>query len=71
MPASAVLSAGGQKLRRAGTFSDVAPGSAFWYENANGLAEIAANQARAEQLLGLKVGDTVEVVRDQTRNDDA
>jgi len=71
LPADSVLCAGGQKLRRAGTFSDVAPGSAFWYENANGLAEIAANQARAEQLLGLKVGDRVELARDETRNDDA
>jgi len=61
LPAGAVLSAGGQRLRRARTFSDVAPGAAFWYENANGLAEIAANQTRADQLLGLKVGSAVEV----------
>ncbi len=74
LPADAVLSVGGQELGRARTFSDVAPGTAFWYENANGLAEIAANQARADRLLGLKVGDSVEVAGDtgnETRNDDA
>ncbi len=32
------------------TFSDVAPGTAFWYENSIGLAEIAVNQGRADQL---------------------
>ena len=52
LPADAVLKAGGQSLRRAGTFSEVAPGAAFWYENANGLAEIAANQARADEAAG-------------------
>ena len=65
LPADAVLRAGGQELRRAGTFSDVAPGDAFWYENANGLVEIAANQARADRMLGLQVGDRVELERNE------
>jgi len=51
----------GQRLERARTFSAVAPGDAFWYENANGLAEIAVNQGRADQRLGLAVGDLVEI----------
>jgi S-adenosylmethionine hydrolase len=34
-------------LERAETFSDRPPGAAFWYENSNGLAEIAVNQGRA------------------------
>jgi S-adenosyl-L-methionine hydrolase (adenosine-forming) len=43
------------------TFSDVSPGSAFWYENANGLAEIAVNADRADTTLGLRVGMPVVV----------
>ena len=57
----AMLLAGGRSLERATTFSDVAAGSAFWYENANGLVEIAANQARADRLLGLAIGDPVQL----------
>ena len=48
-------------LSRARTFSDVAVGEAFWYENANGLAEIAVNQGRADETLGLRIGDPVTV----------
>ncbi len=55
------LSAGGCTLGRARTFSDVAPGEAFWYENANGLVEIAVNQGRADEALGLAVGAIVAI----------
>jgi S-adenosylmethionine hydrolase len=41
------------------TFTDVARGQAFWYENANGLVEIAVNQGRADEVLGLRVGMAV------------
>lgn len=54
-----LLEAGDQSLRRAITFSSVAPGQAFWYGNANGLIEIAVNQGRADEVLGLSVGDRV------------
>jgi hypothetical protein len=37
------LLAGGRSIPRARTFSSVTAGSAFWYENSNGLAEIAVN----------------------------
>jgi S-adenosylmethionine hydrolase len=50
LPADAVLEAGGKTFPRARTFSDVAPGDAFWYENSNGLAEIAINCGRADGL---------------------
>ena len=56
-----VIRAGGRDLRRAQTFSDLPPGAPFWYENANGLAEIAVNQGRAAEALGLTVGAEVEV----------
>lgn len=44
----------------ANTFSDVAVQEAFWYENANGLVEIAVNQGRADEMMGIKVGDGVQ-----------
>jgi S-adenosylmethionine hydrolase len=46
---------------RARTFSDVPVGQAFWYENANGLAELAVNQGRADVALGARIGDVVRV----------
>ena len=52
---------GDEVLERAQTFSDRPPGTAFWYENANGLVEIAVNQGRADAALGLAVGDPVAV----------
>lgn len=58
----AKLTAAGRVLERARTFSDRAPGAAFWYENSNGLAEIAVNQGRADRDLGLAIGSPVEIV---------
>lgn len=55
-----ILEAGGIRVSAARTFSDVAPGAPFWYENANGLAEIAVNRGRAAEL-GLVVGMPVLV----------
>ena len=52
---------GGQVLARARTFSDVPEVAAFWYENANGLAEIAVNGGRADQELDLAIGSEVKV----------
>jgi hypothetical protein len=60
----AVLRAAGRELRRAAGFSDLPRGAPFWYENANGLAEIAVNQGRAAQDLGLALGAQVEVVNE-------
>jgi S-adenosylmethionine hydrolase len=53
-----------RRVARARTFSDVPAGEAFWYENANGLAEIAVNRGRADSVLGLAVGDAVKVIED-------
>jgi len=62
LPPNARLAAAGRVLERAGTFSDRQPGTAFWYENSNGLAEIAVNQGRADRGLGLSIGTPVEIV---------
>ncbi|MGB5718636.1 MAG: SAM hydroxide adenosyltransferase, partial [Gammaproteobacteria bacterium] len=54
--ASQEVSVNGHRLKSARTFSDVAPGNAFWYENSNGLVEVAVNRGRADQVLGIEVG---------------
>ena len=59
---NARLAAAGQLLERERTFCDRPPGAAFWYENSNGLAEIAVNQGRADRDLGLAIGISVEIV---------
>lgn len=59
LPESAVLVAGGRRIPRARTFSDVPRGDAFWYKNANGLAEIAVNQGRADQELEIDLGSPI------------
>jgi len=41
---NARITVAGRVLERARTFSNRSPGAAFWYENSNGLAEIAVNQ---------------------------
>jgi S-adenosylmethionine hydrolase len=62
LPTGARLLAAGQPLERARTFSDRPSGTALWYENSNGLVEIAVNQGRADQALGLSIGMPVEIV---------
>jgi S-adenosylmethionine hydrolase len=48
-------------LAYARTYSEVRVGQGFWYENANGLVEIAVNQARACDQLRIAVGDNIGV----------
>ena len=62
VPQSARLVVAERTLERARTFSDQPPGTAFWYENSNGLVEIAVNQGRADRTLGLSIGSPVAVV---------
>ena len=61
VPPQSRLSVAGHRLPPARTFSDVAPGQAFWYENANGLAEIAVNLGSAVAVLGLAAGQPVAI----------
>jgi S-adenosylmethionine hydrolase len=61
VPAGARLIAGGQSVAAARTFSAVPEGTAFWYENANGLIEIAVNGGNADRALGLSIGSGVAV----------
>ena len=61
VPATARMVAAGMEIDHARTFSDVSLGRAFWYENANGLAEIAVNRGNAAETLGLTVGTEVSI----------
>ena len=61
LPPAARLVAGGETIAPAATFSAVPPGTAFWYINSNGLAEIAVNAARADTALGLAIGSPVKI----------
>lgn len=56
------LRIGTQTMGFARTFSDVPVGSLFWHRNSSGLVEIAANQARAADLLDVGPGAPVEIV---------
>ncbi len=55
------LRIGGETVNYARVFSEASPGAAFWYENANGLAEIAVNRGSAAARFGLKPGDRVGI----------
>jgi S-adenosylmethionine hydrolase len=55
----AQLQVGGHIYARARTFGAVPEGQGFWYENANGLAEIAVNQGRADALPGMRIGASI------------
>lgn len=54
---------GGEVLKYARVFSDVPPGTAFWYENANGLVEIAVNGGGAAARLGFRPGDPLTLMQ--------
>ena len=57
-----VIAVGDQPLYWARTFSDVPTGQGFWYQNSNGLVELAVNQGRADELLRVKIGDAVALL---------
>lgn len=52
----------GRSLLKARSFHEVPPGALFWYQNAMGLVEIAANQARGVDLLQVAVGEPVQIL---------
>lgn len=62
VPSAARIAVGGHRLEPARTIADVPAGAPFWYENANGMIEIAVNRGRADATLGLGIGSEVSVV---------
>jgi S-adenosyl-L-methionine hydrolase (adenosine-forming) len=61
VPQDAALSTASRRIAHAETFSAVSSGAAFWYENSNGLIEIAINLGRSDAILGLRVGSPVAI----------
>src|SRR6185312_3558486 len=62
VPSGATLVLGDKsRVIHAATFSAVPEGHAFWYENSNGLVEIAVNRGRAADQLGLAIGSTLTI----------
>ena len=57
IPRDALLAVGGHRLRHARVFAEADEAAAFWYENSQGLVEVAVNRGSAAQLLQLKIGD--------------
>jgi len=56
------LRIGSETLAYARTFSEVPAAALFWHRNSSGLVEIAANQARAVDLLGVAPSTPVAVI---------
>jgi S-adenosyl-L-methionine hydrolase (adenosine-forming) len=56
----AKLMVNGRTLRHAPVFSSVREGELFWYENSQGLVEVAANQANAAEMLRVAIGAPVQ-----------
>jgi S-adenosylmethionine hydrolase len=50
----------GAEVGYARTFIEAPPQQPFWYANANGLVEIACNQASARERLGIQPGDELQ-----------
>lgn len=57
----AVLEVAGTPIGRQRIFADVEPGEPLWYENANGLAEIAVHGGSAAGAFGLTPGSPIGV----------
>lgn len=55
-----VLKIHGEALRYAPAFHCLTPGEGFWYDNSNGLVEVAVRDGSAALRFDLKVGDPVE-----------
>jgi len=60
-PAASLVIPNKMRVAHAATFSAVPEGSAFWYENSNGLVEIAVNRGRAADALGLAIGSRLSI----------
>ena len=61
VPPRSAVNLGGCSLRKAGTFDDVPPGQAFWYENSSSLIEIAVNRGRAADRFLLRIGSPIAI----------
>jgi hypothetical protein len=63
VPPGVQVRLGGRQLSHAETFGFVERGQPFWFVNSVGLLELAVNRGHAATVLGIKVGDTVQLMR--------
>ncbi len=64
LPRGVGIEIAGHRLDFARRFGDCPEGTAFWYENANGLVEVAVNRGDAARMFGSGVGDGVRLILD-------
>jgi S-adenosylmethionine hydrolase len=57
-----IIKVANQEITSATTFSDVQTGQAFWYENSNGMVEIAVNKSNAAKVLSLSIGSKLNIL---------
>jgi S-adenosylmethionine hydrolase len=62
VPRSATVGVRGERLSYARVFGEAPEKRLFWYENSVGLVEIAASRASAAALLGIAIGEPIEVL---------
>jgi len=62
VPKMAVLEIQGQRCRYSRTFAEADSGQLFWYENSNGLVEIALNQGSAAAASGMRIGSPIRIL---------
>lgn len=60
----AIISVGGTPCEFRPTFAKAEAGTPFWYENSNGLLEIALPNGHAAEFLGLNVGSVLALTTD-------
>jgi S-adenosylmethionine hydrolase len=58
---ASTIEVGGKECQFRRTFGEAEHGTPFWYENSNGLVEIALAEGRVVHELGLEVGSVVRV----------
>lgn len=63
LPRGTRVLAGNAEFCHANTFGAVGKGEGFWFGNSAGLLELAINRGKAAEKLGLKVGDSVQIVK--------
>lgn len=61
------LRIGRHTLSHARVFSDVPRGRACWYENSNGLVELAVREGSAARKLGLRPGTRLRVLKEKAK----
>lgn len=63
LPKASRIVARNGEFQHAESFGFVGKGEGFWFVNSVGLLEVAINRGNAAEILGLKIGDMVQVFK--------